>query len=287
MRSWPAFLIASVGLCPGVAFAQPPAPSGTARTVRIPVRSKVARGTTFSLEAFVYRPTVGGRHPLVLLSHGSSGGNPKQEAPQADQAKFFTDRGYVVLVPMRRGRGASGGESLESENKNCDPRSWRTGLHAAYEAVPAAIDFAAALPDVDATRVVLAGESRGGFLSVAYAAQGARRSRVAAVINFVGGWVAQAEDQCPVDFNEVAFRRYGGLTRMPELWLYGDRDRFYSTPSIRSYARAYAGRGGRLTFRLIAGVPNNGHWLPGYPELWARHVDRYLASRGLPAASRQ
>ena len=65
------------------------------------------------------------------------------------------------------------------------------------------------LPDVDATRVVLAGESRGGFLSVAYAAQGARRSRVVGVVKFVGGWVAQAEDRYPTDFNEVAFRRYG------------------------------------------------------------------------------
>lgn len=268
-------LAACSALLCGAGGARPP---GAGQVVRVPVRSG-----GFSLQAFLYRPAGGGGGPLVLLSHGSSGGDPGQEVPQAEQAAFFTARGYVVLAPMRRGRGRSGGASLESEDRNCDPASWRPGLDAAFEDVTAAIDHAAALPGVDASRVVLAGESRGGFLSVAYAATGGRRDRVAGVVNFVGGWVAQAEDRCPVDFNRLAFRRYGALTEVPELWLYGDRDRFYSTPSIRGYARAYAQAGGRLSFALIPRVPNNGHWLPGYPRLWSARVDRYLASRGLPA----
>ena len=219
----------------------------------------------------------------MVLSHGSSGGDLKLEVPQAEQARFFTERGFVVVVPMRRGRGTSGGMSLESEDRNCDPASWWPGLDAAYEDVTATIDTAAHMPDVNANAVVLAGESRGGFLSVAYAAQGARRRHVAAVINFVGGWVAQAEDNCPTDFNEVAFRRFGAVTRVPELWLYGDHDRFYATASIRAYPQAYASAGGKVTFDLIGGVPDNGHWLPGFPALWGAQVDRYLASRHLPA----
>lgn len=279
MRRWATAAL----ILPALAHGQTPE-AGSVETVRVPVRSTRAREAAFSLEAFLYRPATGGRHPLVLLSHGSSGGDPKGEAPQAEQARFFTDRGYVVLVPMRRGRGTSGGVSLESEEKNCDPASWQTGLEAAYDDVTAAIDYAAMLPDVDAAKVVLVGESRGGFLSVAYAAQGARRSRVVGVVNFVGGWVAQAEDHCPTDFNDVAFRRYGTVTRLPELWLYGDRDRFYAASSIRSYARAYRAAGGRLDFALIGGVPDNGHWLPGFPKLWARRVDSYLARRGLPSS---
>jgi len=286
MRNWLAFMTA-LGVIPcGIACAQDRAAADRPQPVRLSVHSKVQKGASFSLEAFVYRPTGEGKHPLVLLSHGSSGGDLKQEVPQAEQAKFFTDRGYIVVAPMRRGRGTSGGTSPESEEKNCNPLSWQAGLDAAYEDVTAGIDFAAAMPDVDAARIVLAGESRGGFLSVAYAAQGARRTRVVGVINFVGGWVAQAEDNCPTDFNEVAFRRYGAATMIPELWLYGDHDRFYSTPSIRSYPRAYTSRGGKLTFDLIGNVPDNGHWLPGYPGLWSTQVEKYLASRGLPAAAR-
>jgi dienelactone hydrolase len=222
----------------------------------------------------------------VLLNHGSSGGDSKQEVPQTEQAKFFTDRGYVVLVPMRRGRGTSGGKSLESEEKSCDPKSWQVGLDAAYEDVSAAITYAFSLPDVEPSKLVLAGESRGGFLSVAYAAQGSRRKNVVGVINFVGGWVAQAEDNCPIDFNVVAYRKYGSQTRIPELWLYGDHDRFYSTSSIKSYPVAYTKGGGTVAFNLIPNVPENGHWLPGFPDLWSTQVGQYLAARGLPSSKR-
>lgn len=220
----------------GIVTARDAVASGR-ENVRIPVPAHKGQAA-LSLQAFLYRPNDGGKHPLVLLSHGSSGGDLKREVPQADQAKFFTDRGYVVIVPMRRGRGTSSGTSLESEEKNCDPKSWQGGLDSAYDDVSAAIAYGVSLPDVDASRLILAGESRGGFLSVAYAAQGVRRKNVVGVINFVGGWVAQAEDNCPIDFNLVAYRNYGARTRVPELWLYGEHDRFYSTESIRSYPEA-------------------------------------------------
>jgi dienelactone hydrolase len=252
----------------------------------VPVDARNPKGGKFTLQAFVYRPSGGGRHPLAVLSHGSSGGDRKLEVPQPELAKFFTDRGFVVVVPMRRGRGTSGGTSLEGEDKNCNPASWWPGLRAAYDDVTATIDEAAKMPGVDARKIALVGESRGGFLSVAYAAQGARRARVLAVVNFVGGWVAQAEDNCSVDFNQVAFRRFGRTTRVPELWLYGDHDPFYATPSIRSYPKAFADGGGKVSFDLIEGVPNNGHWLPGFPALWASSVDQYLTMRPLLPAPR-
>ncbi|HEX4738394.1 MAG TPA: CocE/NonD family hydrolase [Allosphingosinicella sp.] len=264
----------------GAAWSATTANAASPTIVRVPVHSRVS-GADFSLEAFVYRPATKGKHPLVLLSHGSSGGNPKMELPQQELAGFFTNRGFVVIAAMRRGRGKSGGVSLESEEKDCDPGSWKQGLAAAFEDVTAALDFAGKMPDVDAGTVLLVGESRGGFLSVAYAAEGARRIRVRGVVNFVGGWVAQAEDRCPTDFNQISFGRYGAETRLPELWLYGDHDPFYAASSIRDYQRAFISRGGKLSFALISGVPGNGHWLPGYPGLWSGKVESYLASRWL------
>jgi hypothetical protein len=71
------------------------------------------------------------------------------------------------------------------------------GLQSAFQDVDAVIDYAQSLPFADASRITLVGMSRGGFLSIAYAAEGRERARVRSVINFVGGWVAQAEDQCP------------------------------------------------------------------------------------------
>lgn len=67
--------------------------------IRVPVHARVTEGGTFTLQAFVYRPAGGGPHPLAVLSHGSSGGDPKLEVPQSELAWFFTDRGFVVVVP--------------------------------------------------------------------------------------------------------------------------------------------------------------------------------------------
>jgi pimeloyl-ACP methyl ester carboxylesterase len=117
----------------------------------------------------------------------------------------------------------------------------------------------------------------GGFLSVAYAAEGAQRVRVVDVVNFVGGWVAQAEDRCPVDYNSVAFKRYGIGTRIPELWMYGAADPYNTAASINEYRSLYASGGGGVQFEFVQNVPGNGRALPEHPGLWRERVNAYLS----------
>ena len=191
-----------------------------------------------SKPTFIPLPSRAGE-PVAILSHGSSGGSPRQTDDWAPEAAYFTSKGFVVLAPMRRGRGRSSGVSLESEEKNCDVSSWDAGLQSAFHDLDAVIDYAQSLPVADAQGIMLVGGSRGGFLSVAYAAEGRQRARVRSVINFVGGSVAQAEDQCPTDFNTVSFARYGRETRTPTLWLYGAGDRLNGDDAVESYAAAF------------------------------------------------
>lgn len=246
-----------------------------ASTVSIPATTAVR------LEAFVYEPAGAGPHPVVVFNHGSSGGNPKASLRARRQAEYFTSRGFLVVVPMRRGRGGSSGTSLESEDKNCDTGSWAPGLQSAFEDITATLAYLQTLKGADPARVLLAGTSRGGFLSAAYAASGEKRGAVAGVVNFVGGWVAQAEDQCPTDFNQLGFAEFGSRTSVPSLWLYGENDAFYSADSIRSYVEAFRSSGGQVRFHLVKGVPRNGHWLADHPALWMPLVDSYLQSLGL------
>ena len=230
------------------------------------------------LEAFVYRPTGTGPFPILILNHGSAGGIPKESIPWKRDATYWSERGYIVIALMRRGRGKSTGTSPESEEKSCQVSDWFNTLAQSMRDLDATIEFAEKLPGVKLGAVTLIGVSRGGFLSVAYAAEGKYKSKLRSVVNFVGGWVAQAEDQCPQDFNSVAFERYGTMTRTPMLWLYGANDLFYGDASVNSYIDVFRKTGGIAEFHLIKGVPENGHWLLQYQAKWRKLVDIFLRS---------
>jgi dienelactone hydrolase len=246
----------------------------SAQTVFIPVNSNV------QLEAVIYKPEGDGKFPIVIYNHGSSGGNPSQSLPASEQAKYFVNQGFVVIVPMRRGRGKSTGRSLESETKNCDIQSWKSGLDASFEDLTAVIDYAQRLPYTDSSHMLLVGASRGGFLSVAYAASGSKRSKLVGVINFVGSWVAQAQDRCPEDFNLISFKTFGRKSALPMLWLYGENDLFNASSDVKQYVDSFRTAGGNVHFELVKNVPENGHWLPDYPNLWTGIVGEYLSALG-------
>lgn len=244
--------------------------------VMIPLQDR-GHATQALLEAYVYRPEGPGPFPVAVLNHGSAGGDPKTTFKWEKEAAFLVGEGYLVITPMRRGRGQSTGNSPESEEKNCDEKSWLPGLVDSMRDLDATIDFSRALPGAKPHAFLLLGVSRGGFLSVAYAARGRYKADIRKVINLVGGWVAQAEDQCPKDFNLTTFKRFGRLTKVPMLWLYGAGDLFYGDQAIESYIRAFRSSGGNALFYLIEGVPENGHWLPSHLGLWKPYAAAFLA----------
>jgi dienelactone hydrolase len=263
------------GVLAGRAFGAVIGPTTNKSTVFINV---VANGRVEAqLETQVYFPQATGHRPVVILNHGSAGASPKQSIDWSGEAAYFTSKGYVVLAPMRRGRGNSSGISLESEEKNCDLSSWAPGILSASSDLDAVIEYAQSMTAVDATDITMVGMSRGGFLSIAYAAEGLHKAQVRSVVNFVGGWVAQAEDQCPNDFNALSFAKYGAETHVPTLWLYGARDLFYGDDAVKAYAEAFRAAGGTLELHIVEGVPQNGHWLPRYMDRWRPLVDPFLA----------
>lgn len=240
--------------------------------VRIP--STGAAGQT--LQAFVYHPNDHAKHDVVIINHGSAGGHPEDGLPAVSQAAYFVEKGYTVIAPMRKGRGASDGISLESEEKNCDVNSWKPGIESASDDLTAAIEYALTLPDFD-HQIILAGISRGGYLSVAYAAQGKYKDKVAAVINFSGSWVAQTEDQCPQDFNLVSFSALGDLPAPPNLWLYADNDGFNDAASIRAYHAGFSFlHPDERKLVMFSNVPGNGHFVADYREIWEKDVSAFL-----------
>jgi dipeptidyl aminopeptidase/acylaminoacyl peptidase len=130
-----------------------------------------------TIPAFVYRPrkAAAGRSPVIISVHGG---------PEAQERTWFNPQyqywtgslGAVVIAPNVRGSTGYGSAylSLDDGAKRED----------AVKDIGALLDWIAAQPDLDAGRVVVYGESYGGFMSLASLA--AYSDRLAGAIDVVG-----------------------------------------------------------------------------------------------------
>ena len=251
---------------------------------------------SISLATYIYRPLRNDRRTVVLFSHGSTNGQSTDPAePQlvvpCALKNYFLSRGYTLVAATRRGRGASTGTFIEECARNADPactpaRNREMSPRALEEALA---DSVAVLDQVvyarlarPGERIILAGHSRGGFLALALAAQ--RREQVAAVINFSGGWLGfqpqlidGPEAGLRLAFHEALLRRYAAFGG-PTLWLYADRDSFYSEDITRRLFDGYIGAGGRGGYVRFSNHPlENGHLLIQESPLWSDAADAFLA----------
>jgi dienelactone hydrolase len=278
-----AVLVVGLLLLPQGAPAQAPPPP-VAETVAIPLIEKRLLGPReLHLEAFLYRPATAGPLPVLVFNHGSTGGgrvSPSSTEPYRypEVARFFVERGWAVLIPMRRGRGASGGEYLE--RYDCDRAVLAEGVERAIEDLDAALALVSVQPWADPTRLLLGGMSRGGLLAVVYPS---RRSVAArGVVNFAGGWTVERCDG-RTHFNEETFAEAGRASRrLPMLWLYSENDRNYGPGAVRAYDQRFRRAGGTATLEMFPPIGHDGHiLLPGEIRAWRSAMVDFLARLGL------
>src|SRR5262249_56712944 len=116
-----------------------------------------------------FRPRAPGPLPWIVMSHGTA------TTPAANRAigrvryinptQEWLGRGYAVIVPVRRGYGATGGAQFGDSYGSCGrPDFHRAGEGAALD-ILAAVRWAKTQSDLDPTRWLLVGQSSGGFAS--------------------------------------------------------------------------------------------------------------------------
>lgn len=243
----------------------------------------VDNGKPQTLEMVVYKPLGAGPFPTLVFNHGSTGNGDKPDWftytwTNPELARFFVRKGWQVFYPQRRGRGKSDGlydEGFEVDRSRYanDPALSLPGLERALVDLDVVMAHVQTRSDVDTGRMLIGGVSRGGILSTVYA--GTRPNAFLGVLNFVGGWVGDRWLHADA-VNIVSFKRAAAFGK-PVLWLYGDKDPFYSLRHSRKNFDAFVAAGGKGSFLTYDPPPGqNGHAIHAYPALWQAAMDNYL-----------
>lgn len=236
------------------------------------------------LDALLVYAELPGKHPLIVITHGSSRKmeehaevTPWQELPQA---LWFARRGWIALVVVRRGYGASGGEPDGRHAGRCPQTDYQSAAEYAAEDLRFAIDYARALPQVDATRIVAMGVSTGGLATVALTAKAP--PGLVAAINFAGGRGSKGDhDVCNSNDLVHAYHNFGKHSRTPMLWIYAQNDKFFWPELAQKFDAAFRSQGGLDQFVLAPPIGDDGHALFRHIDAWSSTVGDFLKAQNL------
>lgn len=245
------------------------------------------------LRATVFRPVDDGegetRRPLVIVNHGTSEATRLAVAMPVYYwlSRWFVERGYVVVLPQRRGHGATGGDLAESIG-NCDRPDHAASGRVAASDIAAVIEHMRSQPFVDGDDIVVTGISTGGWASLALA--NANLPGVRAIVNFAGGRGGHAHGVpgkvCGVERLAAAAQDYAAGSNVPTAWFYSRNDSYFGPALAKRLAAAWTAGGGDVSLHLLPAYGNDGHAIAddraGW-DLWGRELEAFLAGNTLTA----
>lgn len=218
--------------------------------VRVPSREEdvAFRNGDVSLSGTLILPAAAGRHPAVVLLHGSG---PLTRHSFGPWPRFFASLGMAVLVFDKRGTGGSTGSRLDASTgapETLSPRSYPDDL---VEDALAALRFLRSRREVDARRVGFWGSSEGGML----ATQAAARSRDVAFAIDSSGFMGPLWETILYQAGALARQKGGSESDVEEtlaftrLWMDVARTgRGYDAFVARRKVLVDAGRSDRLSY---------------------------------------
>ncbi len=240
------------------------------------------------LEMTLYLPRGAGPFPLLVFNHGditseSSHIRRKARVRDFDFATVFLDLGVAVGFPARPGVGMSQRSYQRDFSRNDGDALYKGRVHA--KEIFAAVEYLRKLPQIARDRIVLSGQSAGGFASST--AGGMNPDWLAGVINFAGGRTDIRQGEQASGQNRMmieGFAELGRTTRVPVLLVFAENDSRYSAETIRACHEAFVREGGKATLALYPPQPGDGHFVITNRALWSGEVKRYLVSIGLATA---
>lgn len=234
---------------------------------------------TTELETTVFKPEGQGPFPLVVINHGKALGDPRFQSRYRPTlaVRWFMQRGYVVVVPMRQGFSKSSGSYIGG---GCNVES---NGRVQAEDVKAVLDYFTAQSFVDKSNILVMGQSHGGWTTLALGTLS--YPGVKGLVNFAGG-LKQENCSSWESVLATAAGSYGKETSLPSLWFYGDNDSFFPVATWRSMSEQYSRAGGKAHAIAFGTFESDSHALFGSrngQSIWQPEVSAFLQQVGLPA----
>jgi len=202
------------------------------------------------------------RRPLVVINHGTSDLTRMAVSMPVFYwlSRWFVDRGYAVVLPQRRGHGATGGPLVEAVGTCANPDHFASGQVAADD-VAAVVDYMNRQDFVAPAQTMVVGVSTGGWASLALASR--NPANVRAVVNFAGGRGGHAggESNAICGKSELieAVHSFGATARIPTIWFYAKNDSYFSPELGRQMAAAWTDGGGKADLHVLPAYGEDGH----------------------------
>lgn len=234
---------------------------------------------TIELETTLYKPDGPGPFPIAVINHGKALGDPRFQSRYRPvlAARYFMQRGYAVVVPMRQGFSKSSGSYIGG---GCNVES--NGRVQASD-VKAVLDHVTAQPWADKQRIVVMGQSHGGWTTLAFGGQ--NYPGVKALVNFAGGLRQEGCTGWEGGLARAA-AGYGKETSLPSLWFYGDNDSYFNPDTFQAMFARYNAAGGKAKLVAFGKFGSDAHSMfssrAGGP-IWQPEVTQMLAAAGLPS----
>jgi pimeloyl-ACP methyl ester carboxylesterase len=245
-------------------------------------------GTRYLLYTQICRPAGEASARVVVIAHGvppSALIYPRMKplACDSEAARWFLERGFIVVASMRRGFGETGGYPAENFRRCDDADYFTSGLQSVRD-ISATVDYAASLPFARPQGVVVVGQSAGGWGALAYDAM--PHPRVTAFVSMAGGrgghFQEMPDSNCRPQLLVDAAGRLARTATTPMLWVYSENDSFFAPALAAAMYAAYTQNGGKGEFEQLGPFGQDGHRLfvaPGGSQIWGPLVERYLAGR--------
>jgi pimeloyl-ACP methyl ester carboxylesterase len=236
-------------------------------------------GKKLMLEMNIDRPADDGKYPVLILTHGRHGPFPTKRdiniTKYFDIAKccFLKER-LIVVQLARRGAGLSEGSNMD-EYKMTPIDSGKEMV----KDIEQALIYIKSKPYVVENKFVIGGHSQGGWAALATAS--ANLKGVTCIINFSGAtnyrkqpWSKNWPRKANIDFVRDC-KELAQTSRVPSLWIYGDREPLHTKDDIEKMYSTYNNYGGHAKLLLLPRI-NHDTIDDKAQKLWAKPVHDFL-----------